>query len=788
MPTSKASEREPVRFRVDTHVFRELGAFLVGRDSTALAELIKNSYDADATDVFVNGANLRDAKSSRIIVTDNGTGMTMAKFQSGFLTIASRSKSAEERYTATLGRRFTGAKGIGRLAAHKLASILTVESLPDPDANDGETTGVFAVLDWDAIEEVAHVDELASVLQVGENNTPVSATEGEPWGTRVILERLRRPWTDKDISDFTAEVQGYEPPEPTYAPNAGEIYVSPLFRRGLTIRGQSKEVVRTAKRRNVFNIHLEGDFAVGEPWSPLADDAAHYVLEIDSSSAGVRYGVARTKAGARGLPETLQGPPEIVETKPSLHRVHFQARVFMRSGRATGWNRALSGVRVYLEGFRVLPYGEQGDDWLGTDAQYVKRGRDLVSLGEKFDDSALFGTQLPDEGLSGLPATGYIGAVFLTEEDSGDLQMLVNREGFVPGPAFEELTHIVRRGIDLSTRVRARDAASKRRRGRPTSPVTRERSAALVEQVRDLKTMVAELHDAQTEPSDPTVTIAAVARVAEAVSQVSIVTTDLLDELNMIRVLASVGTQLAAFVHELRGLLGIAQRLQEELKQARSHRVVSPQLVTLLDDLKRGLERQASFLDDVTSIDARRRRSAQKLADRVKAAVVLLSDTAARRHVTFQETIDERIRTRPMFRAELMAILSNLFTNAVRAATPDEVIDSHRKPHQALDIDIEPGVVAVEAQATEEALTLFVSNTGKSVDLVEAEQWFEPYASTSNDSDQVLGKGTGLGLTITRALVSENAGTIKFIQPREGYATTICVTLPNKRSRARTGK
>jgi hypothetical protein len=39
------------KFTVDTHVFRELGELLVGRDSTALIELIKNAYDADALEV-----------------------------------------------------------------------------------------------------------------------------------------------------------------------------------------------------------------------------------------------------------------------------------------------------------------------------------------------------------------------------------------------------------------------------------------------------------------------------------------------------------------------------------------------------------------------------------------------------------------------------------------------------------------------------------------------------------------------------------------------------------------
>ena len=80
------------RFSVDTHLFRELGELLVGRDSTALIELIKNSYDADATEVIVHGENLDDQQRGRIVILDNGTGMTRDRFVSGFLRVASRLK------------------------------------------------------------------------------------------------------------------------------------------------------------------------------------------------------------------------------------------------------------------------------------------------------------------------------------------------------------------------------------------------------------------------------------------------------------------------------------------------------------------------------------------------------------------------------------------------------------------------------------------------------------------------------------------------------------------------
>src|SRR4051794_32802180 len=96
------------KFTVDTHLFRELGELLVGRDSTALVELIKNAYDADATEITVYGESLNSPDTGRIVVTDNGTGMSRDQFVRGFLRIASRFKDEGSRRSASFGRRYTG--------------------------------------------------------------------------------------------------------------------------------------------------------------------------------------------------------------------------------------------------------------------------------------------------------------------------------------------------------------------------------------------------------------------------------------------------------------------------------------------------------------------------------------------------------------------------------------------------------------------------------------------------------------------------------------------------------
>src|SRR5438552_18388124 len=118
-----------MKFTVDTHLFRELGELLVGRDSTALVELVKNAYDADATNVIVYGEGLDDLRQAWVRISDDGVGMSPAEFEQGFLRIASRLREQGSRQSKRYSRRYTGAKGIGRLAAHKIARLMELRSV-----------------------------------------------------------------------------------------------------------------------------------------------------------------------------------------------------------------------------------------------------------------------------------------------------------------------------------------------------------------------------------------------------------------------------------------------------------------------------------------------------------------------------------------------------------------------------------------------------------------------------------------------------------------------------------
>ncbi len=439
------------RFTVDTHLFRELGDLLVGRDSTALVELIKNAYDADASSVVIYGEALADTDRGFIQVADDGTGMTRSSFEAGFLRIASRAKDQGSHASRRYRRRFTGSKGIGRLAAHKLARFMAVHSVHWEPAAGPPRRALDASIDWDVVEIQETLDDLdgTAAIRVETTESPGGAAPG----TTIVLRRLRRRWTSAELGRFLMEAQTFTPPPVLVHLPDGVMATRSLFKEPL---------VRDAAEEDPgFQIELEGEFNPGDDYWQNIAQSSDWVIEIDAldKSGRVEYLIAPTK-------RTKQENPEAQEQHFSVSRAEkeigpfFQSRILVRQGavapRISRWAERASGLRLFMEGFRVLPYGEPTNDWLGLDADYRRRRSSVASLKDvPVDDSFAEQGRGRDWALSMLGNNSYFGAVFLTQANAAGLRMLVNREGFVPERALDVLTDLVRKGIDLSTRVRA---------------------------------------------------------------------------------------------------------------------------------------------------------------------------------------------------------------------------------------------------------------------------------------------------------------------------------------------
>ncbi len=109
-------------FSVDSALLGELGEKLVSSVHVALTELVKNSYDADATEVSISITTDSDGKSV-VTINDNGLGMTIQDIRSYWMKIGTPNKQSSPS-SPKYGRPRTGAKGIGRFCCRRLGTKL----------------------------------------------------------------------------------------------------------------------------------------------------------------------------------------------------------------------------------------------------------------------------------------------------------------------------------------------------------------------------------------------------------------------------------------------------------------------------------------------------------------------------------------------------------------------------------------------------------------------------------------------------------------------------------------
>ena len=761
------------KFTVDTQLFRELGELLVGRESTALVELIKNSYDADSSAVTVFGSDLDDPANGGIVITDNGVGMIQDEFENGFLRIATRTKAEGTKRSSIYGRRFTGEKGIGRLALHKLARRVQIESFKwngNPPMGmhlPFYKHGVEAIIDWDVIEAQQTLDQIEE-----SNAVSVERLEAEEdrqgAGTIIILTNLRRRWTEKAITKFHDDVATLVPPDvlvdkiPTAVLTEPLIFETPRFRDA------------TASNSGDFRIVLLGDLAYSDSLLASEIESAHWILELDcdADARAIRYQIAPTQNMLEKYPQAKSCTFEL-ELPDNAPRISFQARVLQKSGNI--WGKRYQGIRVYMEGFRVLPYGEPTDDWLNLTLDYSNRGQGRFKfLQENFDHIIEHDR---NAALVVQSNAAYFGAVFLTNEGVPQLQMLINREGFLPGPAMDFIRDRMRVGLDLLVRFRyaatkpvkrARRQETERQREAVEKADVREQPSAWIirKNLRDTKKAIAE---ARTAVASGNVEVAeeVLERASGPISNAEESIHEVAAESAMFRVLASIGTELAAFTHEINGLLEMTVALDRHLQRIlntadlnRKDRAELQRACSVARDLRQSLERQAVYLVDINSVDARRRRSRQLLTERFDAAARLITNAADRRGIVIENHIDGELRSPPMFPAEITAIFANLLTNAVKFANKG-------------------GRIKASSNQSDDGIRIRIENEGTKVELTDAEKWFEPFWSTTTEVDATLGQGMGMGLTITRSMLDEYGARIAFVAPSEGFDAAVELMFPD---------
>lgn len=136
-----------------------IGEELISDEPVALVELVKNAYDADARSVKISFEGQDPGKPNRIVVIDDGHGMDIDTVLSAWFEPGTIKKCTKD--TSPGGRKYLGAKGIGRFAAGRLAETFVLES-----AAGDEEQSVFVLIDWGKFSDESYLDEVSIDYEV----------------------------------------------------------------------------------------------------------------------------------------------------------------------------------------------------------------------------------------------------------------------------------------------------------------------------------------------------------------------------------------------------------------------------------------------------------------------------------------------------------------------------------------------------------------------------------------------------------------------------------------------
>lgn len=718
-------DSEKVRFTVDAGIISRLGEELVGKRETAVAELIKNAYDADATTVNVVFKNAW-SNGGTLLVDDNGLGMTKEQLIDGFMRLSSADK-IHNPISPFYKRTRAGRKGIGRFATQRLGKRLTI--ITQTKESD---TALKVTIHWKDFESDKYLNTIENSIEI------VKKTKEQ--GTLLYIDELRDSWSDSYVKRIYRSVSTLLQPFPlsqTISNDEDPGFKTYFYR---------DEVAEEYKIFDEVSEITQFALAVMDTYIDK-DGQAHWKMRCGKFDY---------------YQESLLGKvPEEENTKMKFIR-GVSARVYyfiyensLLSGQKRSEIRAIAeeqgGVRLYRKGFRVLPYGEKGDDWIGLDES--ARKQTIIA---------------PHQNIS------FFGLAEIDSEGAEILKETSSREGLIQNQAYDELVDYLYRAI---TKMVLKVADLRGRKGTANQKDWKKRNSTIrvdtaIEELKHIVENVPKEGGSEEGGADNNsfysqakglIETIVVGRREEKEDQQK-----LIDENNMLRVLAGTGLVIGEFIHEINRFEPAFSADIEVLKCGINQ---DDSLQTTINEMKERLKSfksYTSYFDRTISRNVIRELIPINVKEQINAFYSSIQNDLARANISLPEPeyLGFGLKTIPMHPSEWMSILFNLYTNAKKALK-----------------DTETKKMYIKSWKDAEKVYLEFSDNGKGIPEEDRENVFNAFFTTS----EPVGRGddsytgTGLGLTIIRDILNSYNGTIEVVAPAEGYKTTFKISIPAKR-------
>ena len=401
-----------LHWRFDVSTFRLIGRELITDRVTALFELVKNCYDANSEKVNVEFYDVASAINSKIIIKDNGIGMSFDDIRDKWMVVGTSSKRKNLYSSKPYSRRFVGEKGIGRFAVDKLGAKVLIRT-----KQKGEYKTLNVEINWEDYQTLSERQQISLFTDIGNRYWFEETNDIESHGTELIITRIRDQWSKENIErlckELTKIVSPFHPINPP------------------------------------FNIHVfSNEFKEFDGKLPIKSDA----IDFYSHKGEICFYI-----GSKGVNDessyqevlifdSKTGKLDKVKEKiNSFGPINMKIYYFNRNAkkRFTDYYKLkedddtrIDGLKIYRDGIVTTPFAEIESD--------RHKQRDVLGIDKR----------LWQDTFDRIGTREILGTIEITKENNPQIIDSTNRQDFVNTKEYQELKAFILRNLDVFSKLK----------------------------------------------------------------------------------------------------------------------------------------------------------------------------------------------------------------------------------------------------------------------------------------------------------------------------------------------
>ena len=340
---------EQLNFRISSALKNLIGKELITDEFVAVFELVKNSFDADAKTVKIVFKNQYDKEKAQIIIWDDGKGMSIDDLKNKWLFVgysAKKDGTEDNDYRNKLKskRVFAGAKGVGRFSCDRLgANLLLITKKENCNYEQLE-------IDWTDFEEDSKEEFMN--IHVSHETIAKPIVPDFSNGTCLVISQLRDVWDRKRVLELKTSLAKLINPNQEVDQDDFSIEIiakDELSKDNLIVNETAK--VNGLVRNFVFEkLGLKTTYI-----KCTIDEFGYFITTTLSDRGRDIYSIKE-----RNIYPKLSNINIVLFQLNRVAKYNFTKLMQIEPVK-------YGSVFMYKNGFRIYPFGEEGDDSLGID-------------------------------------------------------------------------------------------------------------------------------------------------------------------------------------------------------------------------------------------------------------------------------------------------------------------------------------------------------------------------------------------------------------------------------------